>query len=106
MDSILGVEEMKKLEGMDLSMLEKYVEERSTKGTETIQPNQPSQMESIGSPSIPGSCKRSRINSISITSKNVEQGVEKSNVPSTPGSHISSTTNTCYASCMVHTKPR
>jgi hypothetical protein len=100
MASILGVEAVKKLEGMDLSMLAKYVEERSTKGTETIQPNQPSQRESIDSPSIPGSCKRSRRNSISITSKNVEQGVETSNVPTTPGSHISSTTSTCYASCI------
>ena len=30
----------------------------------------------------------------------MEQGVETSNVPATPGSQISSTTSTCYASCI------
>ena len=40
MASILGVEAVKKIEGMDFSMLAKYVEER-TKGTETNQSNQP-----------------------------------------------------------------
>jgi hypothetical protein len=100
MASILGIEVVNKLEGMDLSMLAKYVEERYIKGTETIQPNQPSQRELIDSPSIPGSCKRSRRNLISITSKNVEHGVETSNVPTTFRSHISSTTSTCYASCI------
>ena len=100
MASILGVEAVKKLEGMDLSMLAKYVKERSTKGIETVQPNQSCQRESIDSPSIPRSCKRSRRNLISKISNNVEQGVEISNVPTTHGSQISSTTSTCYASCI------
>jgi len=70
---ILGVEVMKKLEGMDLSMLSKYMEEH-TKGNETYQPKQPYQKESIDSPSTPRPSQRSRKKSITITSKNVEHG--------------------------------
>jgi hypothetical protein len=41
---------VKKIEGKDLSMLSKYMEECSTKGTETMQPKEPSQRELIDSP--------------------------------------------------------
>jgi hypothetical protein len=66
MDSILGVEAVNKLDGMDLSMLTKYVEELSIKAPEIMQPKKPSQRELIDSPSTP------RRKSISITYKNVK----------------------------------
>ena len=48
MDYIFGVEGVKKIEGMDLSMLFKYVEEH-TKGIKIEQPKQPCHKESIDS---------------------------------------------------------
>ena len=60
MENILGVEAMNKLEGMDLLILTKYMQERSIKAPEIVQPNQPCQRESINSPTTPGSSKRSR----------------------------------------------
>ena len=98
MANILGVEAVNKLEGMDLSMLAKYVQERSIKSPQTMQPNQPCQRESIESPTTLGSSKRSRKKTISISSRIVEQGVlETSSVPATPGTQTSSTM-TCFAS--------
>ena len=72
MENILGVEAVNKLEGMDLSMLAKYVQERSIKSPKTVQPNQPCQRESIDFPTTHGSSKRSRKKTISISSKIVE----------------------------------
>lgn len=63
---------MEKLECMDLPMFSKYIEEKYTKGTKTIQPKQLSQMESIDSPSTARSSKRSRKKLVTITFKNVE----------------------------------
>ena len=100
MENILGVEAVNKLEGMELSILTKYMQERYIKAPEEMKPNQPCQMESIDSPSTLGSTKRSRKQSISISSRNVEQGApEKSNVPATPGTQTAST-KACFASCI------
>ena len=100
MENILGVAVVNKLEGMDLSMLTKYVQEWSIKAPKIVQPSQPCQRESIDSPSTPGTSKRSRKKSISISSRIVEQGTpETSNIPSTPGTQTSSTM-TCFASCI------
>ena len=98
MANVLGVEAVNKLEGMDFSMLAKYMQERSIKSPETVQPNQPCQRESIDSPTTPRSSKRSRKKTISISSRIVEQGVlETSNVPATPGTQTYSTM-TCFKS--------
>jgi len=59
MNYIFGLEVVNKLEGMDLSMVSKYMEEH-TKVTEIDQPKQPCQRELIDSPSTAGSRKRSR----------------------------------------------
>lgn len=67
MASILEVEEVNKIEVMDLSMISKYMEEH-TKGTKIDKLKQPCQREWIDSPSTPGSSKRSRKKSITITS--------------------------------------
>lgn len=97
---ILRVEAMNKLEGMEFSMLSKYMEEH-IKGTKIDQLNQSFQRESIDSPSAPGSSKRSRKKSITIIFKNVEQGIETSNIPPPPTAHIYSATSTGpYASCV------
>ena len=72
MTNILGVEVVNKLEGMDLSMLAKYVQERSIKSPKIVQPNQPCQRESIDSTTTPGSSKIFRKKTRSISSKIVE----------------------------------
>ena len=98
MSNILGVEAVNKLEGMDLSILAKYVQERSIKSPKIVQPNQPCQRELIDSPTTPGSRKRSRKKAISISFRIVEQGaLETSNVPATLGTQTSSTM-TCFES--------
>lgn len=98
MVNILGVEVVNKLEGIDLSMHTKYVQEWSIKSPKIVQPNQPCQRESIDSPTTPRSSKRSRKNSISISSRIVEHGEpETSNVPATSGTQTSYTM-TCFES--------
>ena len=99
MASILGIEARKKLDGVDLKTLEKYIEKRSTKTLETLQENQPCERESIVSPTTPGSTKKSRRKSLTMTSKNMEQRADTSIVESTLGTQTSSTTP-CFGTCI------
>jgi hypothetical protein len=88
--SILGIEAIKKLDGVNLKTLAKYIEKRSTKTPETLQANQPCERESFDSPTTLGSSRKLR-KSYTMTSKNMEQRAETSNVESTPGTQTSST---------------
>jgi hypothetical protein len=54
------MEAIKKLDGVDLKMLARYIEKRSANTPETLQENQPCQRESIDSPTTPGLSRRSR----------------------------------------------
>jgi hypothetical protein len=92
---ILGIEAIKKLDGVDLKTLAKYIEKQSTKTPETLQANQPCERESIDSPTTLGSSIKSRRKSYTMTSKNMEHRAKTSKVESTLGTQTSSTM-TCF----------
>ena len=94
------MEEVNKIDDVDLKMLARYIEKRSTKTIETLHAHQPFQRETIDSPTTSRSSRISRRKSLTITSKNLEHGTYNSNAQMTPRTQISSTTIPRHAICI------